>query len=80
MYSLLILFNAFVLNAQSIERIEPPNWWVNMKANELQIILDKLVGECNDIGATNSSRYRIFANILRKVDKQRKRPVLFLTN
>ena len=54
-YSLLVLFNAFVLNAQSIERIEPPNWWANMEANELQIML---YGK--DIGSLIPSHKNVF--------------------
>lgn len=50
------------------------------EASEMQKLLAQLVAECNSIGATGSSRYKIFANMLKKVDKQRRRPTLFLTN
>ena len=33
----LLLFFQFV-NAQKIQRIEPPNWWVGMEHNEIQIL------------------------------------------
>ena len=33
----LLLFFQFV-NAQNVQRIEPPNWWVGMEHNEIQIL------------------------------------------
>ena len=70
-YSLLILFNAFVLNAQSIERIEPPNWWANMEANELQIML---YGK--DIGSLIPSHKN--TDLINSVDKTSNDNYLFI--
>lgn len=36
---LLLLIQVTFLSAQSIERVEPPNWWVDMTHNELQILV-----------------------------------------
>ena len=33
----LFFFQVF-LNGQSIERMEPPNWWLNMKHHDVQIM------------------------------------------
>ncbi len=70
-YSLLVLFNAFVLNAQSIERIEPPNWWANMEANELQIML---YGK--DIGSLMPSHKN--TDLINSVDKTSNDNYLFI--
>jgi len=50
------------------------------EASELEGVLQQLVDECDNIGATKGSRYRVFCNVLRKVNKQRKNPVMFFTN
>jgi hypothetical protein len=50
------------------------------EASELEGILNQLVDECDSVGATKGSRYRIFSNVLKKVRKQRKNPVMFFTN
>lgn len=40
-YFLLTLFGlqSIILNAQKIERVEPPNWWAGMENNTLQILV-----------------------------------------
>jgi len=50
------------------------------EAFELERLLDDVVDECVKVGAADSDRYDIMKSILRKVTKQRRRPVLFLTN
>ncbi|MGB1980439.1 MAG: glycoside hydrolase family 13 protein [Flavobacteriaceae bacterium] len=37
--ALLLLFSNLSLYAQSIERIEPPNWWVDMEHNSIEVLL-----------------------------------------
>ena len=36
---LFIFFLTFSLPAQTISRIEPPNWWVEMQHSEFQIMV-----------------------------------------
>lgn len=36
---LLSLFSSSVLSAQSLERVDPPHWWVGMRENVLQLAL-----------------------------------------
>ena len=36
---LILSFNIQIISAQIIERVEPTNWWVNMKNEKLQIML-----------------------------------------
>ena len=36
-FSFLILFSSFSFS--QIERIEPPNWWVGFKNNELELLV-----------------------------------------
>ena len=84
------LVNIFVMEATSSKVVRHygcgrDDWPVvvsfsKREASEMQKILAQLVAECHSVGATGSSRYRIFANMLKKVDKQRRRPTLFLTN
>ena len=40
-YFLIALFGlqSMVLNAQKIERVDPPNWWVGMKHNTIQVLV-----------------------------------------
>jgi neopullulanase len=38
LFTFLGLFSSLILNAQ-ITRIDPPNWWVNMQNNELQVMI-----------------------------------------
>ena len=35
----LMLFLPVVVSAQSIDRVEPPFWWVGMKQSALQVML-----------------------------------------
>ncbi|GLR15545.1 glycoside hydrolase family 13 protein [Portibacter lacus] len=37
--AILACFIHIQLNAQSIERVEPPNWWIGMEYNEIEIML-----------------------------------------
>ena len=40
-YLLITLFGCkfTFLNAQQIERVEPPNWWVGMQHNSVQVLV-----------------------------------------
>lgn len=72
--SLLIawLFPIFIC-AQSIERIEPPNWWVGMQNQELQLLI---YGE--KIGATTPKLSPYEGVTLRRVEKAESPNYLFL--
>ena len=37
--ALLILFSNLSLYSQIIERVEPPNWWVDMEHNSIEVLL-----------------------------------------
>lgn len=34
-----ILLSSIMVSAQELSRVEPPNWWVGMKSNELQLLV-----------------------------------------
>ncbi|WP_340112033.1 glycoside hydrolase family 13 protein [Maribellus mangrovi] len=38
-FALLILFLALHVDAQTIDRVEPPNWWAGMKSADLQLMV-----------------------------------------
>ena len=38
-YFILLFFIGLQINAQKIERVEPPNWWVGMKHNQLELLI-----------------------------------------
>jgi len=50
------------------------------EAFELQQLLSDVVDECVKVGATGSNRFDVMQGLLGKVSKQRRKPVLFLTN
>jgi len=37
--SLFILLLVFQVNAQNLDRVEPPNWWAGMKSTDLQLMI-----------------------------------------
>ena len=34
-----VFFNIFMINAQAIQKVEPPNWWIGMKNPKLQLMV-----------------------------------------
>ncbi len=38
-YLIILFFMGLQINAQKIERVEPPNWWVGMKHNQLELLI-----------------------------------------
>ena len=38
-YFILLFFIGLQINAQKIERVEPPNWWVGMKHTQLELLI-----------------------------------------
>ena len=38
-YLIILFFMGLQINAQKIERVEPPNWWAGMKHNQLELLI-----------------------------------------
>ncbi len=46
-YLLILLYSPFIIAQDFIYHMEPPNWWVDMRSNEFQLMIHgEKVGEC----------------------------------
>ena len=38
-FIIILFFVSLMVQAQKIERVEPPNWWVGMKNNQIELMI-----------------------------------------